>query len=494
MRLYLQLIGIACLITFSACNAKPKQKVNKSLQKPNIVYILADDLGFGDIAINGQQHIKTPHLDALAQEGMQFTQHYSGSTVCAPSRSSLLTGQHTGHTPIRGNKGGSGSEGQVPMIGEAYTVAEMMKENGYITGAFGKWGLGFPGSEGDAINQGFDEFLGYNCQVYAHRYYPTHIRSNEDIFPLEGNDWKQTETYAPDVIQEHTLNFIKTHKDKPFFLYVPFLLPHAELIVPDDTIFQYYADKFDEKPYVGKAGADYGDELRIGGYCSQEKPKATFAAMVTRLDMYVGQIVSELKKQGVYDNTIIMFTSDNGPHGAGGGNPEFFNGNADFRGIKRDLYEGGIRTPFFAVWNGKIKAGSQSDHISAFWDLMPTMADIIDIEKPSTTDGISFLPSLLQNGKQEEHELLYWEFFEQGGKKAIRQGDWKLVALKVSNPKKTIYELYNLKEDKGESNNLAQQEPEKLEELKALLPAQRTPSPLFKFKYEKEETVSQLLQ
>ncbi|MCK5693929.1 MAG: sulfatase-like hydrolase/transferase, partial [Bacteroidales bacterium] len=338
MKNSISLIILIFGLTISACTPKEAATEIKKTP-PNIIYILADDLGYGDLSCYGQEKFSTPHLDQLAMDGIRFTRHYSGSTVCAPSRSVLMTGLHTGHTPIRGNQEVK-PEGQWPLPASAETLAERLKEVGYVTGAFGKWGLGFPGSEGDPVKQGFDRFFGYNCQRYAHRYYPEYLWENEEKVYLEGNDWSSTVSYAPDMIQQKTIDFIREHRDTSFFAFVPIVIPHAELIVPDDDIYQQYLGKFPETPYVGRPGADYGPDMIISMYCSQENPHATFAAMVHRIDRYVGEIVIELEELGLSENTIIMFTSDNGPHMEGGADPRFFNSNGGLRGFKRDLYEG----------------------------------------------------------------------------------------------------------------------------------------------------------
>lgn len=433
--------------------------------KPNIIYILADDLGYGDLGCYGQNHFETPNIDQLAAEGILFLNHYSGSTVCAPSRSVLMTGLHSGHTFIRGNKEYE-PEGQHPLKAEAYSIAEMLKEESYVTGAFGKWGLGFVGTEGDPNNQGFDEFFGYNCQRMAHRYYPPYLWHNDQKFYLPGNDWTDKVSYAPDIIQEKVLEFIEHNKKVPFFLYYPNVIPHAELIVPEDEIFNQFRGKFEERAYTGGdseesiRNASYGEELNISSYCPQEYPKAAYAAMITRLDNQIGELMSQLKDLGIDDNTIVIFTSDNGPHLEGGIHPDDFNSNGALRGMKRDLYEGGIRVPMIARWPGKIKSGTESSHISAFWDVLPTFAEIAKIEAPDNIDGISFLPALLGQESQKIHENLYWEFHAQGGKQAVRKGKWKAVRLNYYDNAKTVVELYDLEDDPGESKDLALKYPE----------------------------------
>ncbi|MBU2947806.1 arylsulfatase [Zobellia uliginosa] len=480
------LFVITLFLSLGSCKEESKT-VNKNdakkEQKPNIIYILADDLGYGDLSSYGQEKFQTPRIDELAKRGITFTQHYSGAPVCAPARSSLMTGQHTGHTPIRGNKELEG-EGQTPLPGNSVTIAEMMKKAGYTTGAFGKWGLGFIGSEGDPVAQGFDEFYGYNCQRMAHRYYPTHLWHNEDKILLEGNDWTKTETYAPDKIQEATLEFIEKNKEKPFFAYVPFVLPHAELISPNDSIFNKFKDSFDETPFTAENDftSDYGPDIVHMEYAPQLKPHAAFASMVYRMDVYVGQILDKLEELGIADNTIVMFASDNGPHAEGGADPAFFNSSGGLRGIKRDLYEGGIRSPFIVTWPNKIKAGTTSDHVSAFWDVMPTLGEITKVDVPASSDGISFLPTLLDKDNQKEHDHLYWEFPIQQGRKAVRKGDWKGVIYNFNKKPQGIFMLYNLADDESETKNVANQHPEIVDEMKQIMESESEASELFPFK------------
>ncbi len=449
----------------------------KASEKPNIIYILADDLGYGDLSCYGQEHFQTPNIDKLAQDGILFTQHYAGSAVSAPSRSTLLTGQHTGYTPIRGNKPApNGEEGQWHLPSSSNNVMKMLKEEGYATGVFGKWGLGSPGSEGDPNNQGVDEFYGFNCQRLAHHYYPYHLWHNQEKVILKGNKGQKEKDYSPALIHDVALDFIKDNKEKPFFMYYASILPHAELRMPKKDI-----DKFRKQfaPEKAHKGLDGGKGYREGRYGSAEAPHATFAAMVTKLDDQVGEIVALLKKLGLEDNTIIVFSSDNGPHNEGGADPKFFDSNGPLRGIKRDLYEGGIRVPLIAKWPNKIKAGTTSDHVSAFWDFMPTVADMLDLDIATPINGISYLPSLTGEGDQEEHASLYWELHEKQGKKAIRKGDWKGVILNVKGESKM--ELYNLKDDLGETRNVADANPHIVKELEKEMKQSRTESEYFNF-------------
>jgi arylsulfatase A len=458
-----------------SCQKPTKQ--NAEPTKPNIIFILADDLGYGDLSCYGQQQFQTPNLDKMAAGGMRFTQHYSGTTVCAPSRSSLMTGQHTGHTFIRGNKEWQ-PEGQFPLEAKAITIAEMLKEAGYITGAFGKWGLGFVGTEGDPNLQGFDEFYGYNCQRLAHNYYPGHLWDNQQKVEIPENSGDKFEVYAPHLIHERALRFIEKNKDKPFFLFYPNVIPHAELLLPEENIAEFRGKFLPEKEFKG---AEPGSEgFREGPYGTQPESHAAFAAMVTLLDKQVGEVLAKLKELGLEKNTLVIFSSDNGPHQEGGADPDYFDSNGPLKGYKRDLYEGGIRVPMIAFWEGKIVAGSKSEHASAFWDVKPTVAELAEIPAPENIDGISFLPALLGK-EQKQHEYLYWEFHEKNGRKALRKGDWKLVQYDVFIPEKTTTELYNLATDIGEEKNVAAENPELVKELLQLMNSARVESEDFPF-------------
>lgn len=461
---------------------------------PNIIYILADDLGYGDLSCYGQTHFSTPNIDKLAEEGMMFTSHYTGCPVSAPSRSVLMSGLHMGHTDIRGNHSiavepPKGTEGGIPMSSDIVTIAEVAKSAGYTTGAFGKWGLGYAGSSGDPLNQGFDEFFGYYCQVVAHRYYPAHLWHNREKVNLEGNDWTNRVVYAPDVIHDKALEFIRDNRNRTFFMYYPTILPHAELLVPDDDIYKEMCAKFpNETPYVGRGdkGDDYGPDIEIKNYCTQKRPHATFASMVTRLDKYVGELMQMVKDMGLEDNTIFIFASDNGPHREGGADPKFFNSSGGLKGIKRDVYEGGIRTPMIVKWKDKIVPGSHSDHISAFWDVKPTIAEILGVKIKEKCDGISFLPELLGK-KQKKHDYLYWEFHEVGGSQAVRKGNWKAVRLNMSNNPDAHIELYDLVKDPHEEFDVSQKYPEVAAEMSVLMKQSHEVNKRFPFEYEVEK-------
>lgn len=438
-----------------------------------MVFIIADDLGYGDLGCYGQQRFETPHIDRLALDGTRFTRGYSGTTVSAPSRASLMTGLHTGHTPIRGNKEVQ-PEGQYPLPEGTYTLFHLFKEAGYTTGAFGKWGLGFPGSTGDPVHQGVDHFFGYNCQRKAHNYYPSHLWDNQTKIVLPENEGGRLGTYSQDLIQEKALEFIDQQKENPFFLFVPMVLPHAELIVPEDSIIRRFRGRFEETPYQG---VDNLTAFNNGGYRSREHPRATHAAMVTRLDQHVGEIVKKLEEVGLLENTLIIFTSDNGPHREGGADPDFFNSNSIYRGYKRDLYEGGIRVPTIVSWQGKTPKGKENHFAFAFWDYLPTFAELLDKSLPATTDGISILPVLLGKEGQQERDYFYFEFQEMGGRQAVIQGDWKLLHLDIRDGGR--YELYNLASDPSEHHDIMQLFPAKAEELKTIMKEARVDNPVW---------------
>ncbi len=439
--------------------------VAHAADRPNIIYIMVDDAGYGDFSCYGQKKFKTPNIDRLAKEGMRFTQHYSGSTVCAPTRCSLMTGKHTGHCVVRGNREVR-PVGQAPMAGSEVTVAELLKQAGYKTGAFGKWGMGFPGSEGDPMNQGFDVFYGYNCQRNAHTFYPTWLYDNEKQIKLDGK------TYSQDLIMERALKFIRDHKDGPFFCYLPITIPHAAMHVPAE-----YADPFRKKwPQFNN---------RVGKYRppNQSNPIAVFAGMMTKLDEGVGQVMALLKDLGIDDNTVVMFTSDNGPHKEGGHDPVFFDSNGPLTGFKRDLTEGGIRVPLIVRWPNKVKAGTVNDHISAHWDLLPTACAIAGIDAPKRIDGISYLPTILgQDAKQRQHDYLYWEFYERGGKRAARMGKWKAIQRNLNNNANPPILLYDLHKDIAEQNNVADQHPDIVAKARQVFKDAHTPSPHWRFK------------
>lgn len=448
---------------------------------PNVIYILADDLGYGDLGSYGQKKFKTPNLDSLAAQGMRFTRHYSGSTVCAPSRCSLLTGYHSGHAYVRGNAEVF-PEGQAAMPADTYTVAHLFKEAGYRTGVFGKWGLGSPGSASDPLKMGFDRFYGYNCQRQAHHYYPYFLWNNDRREILWNNFGTERGDYAPDLIQDRILSFVEENKDRPFFLYYALIQPHAEMFAREETMDQFRGRFLPESRYKG---VDDGPGFRKGPYGSQPEAHAAFAAMVHDLDHDVGELMDLLESLGIADNTLVIFSSDNGPHREGGHDPEYFDSAGGLRGYKRDLYEGGIRVPMIASWPGNIHPGTVSDHLSAFWDFLPTMAELTEVDLSTELDGISFLPTLLGKGEQEHHPFLYWEFHEKGGRMALRKGKWKAVRYNVAKDPRSPVELYDLESDPFEEVNLAPRHPEVAREMDILLRNARTQSPVEKFNFPK---------
>ncbi|MFY0686563.1 MAG: arylsulfatase [Cyclobacteriaceae bacterium] len=470
----------SCILLTGLVSCNQEIKSDQQPVQPNVIYILADDLGYGDLSCYGQARFQTPNIDRLAAEGMLFTQHYSGATVCAPSRSALMTGMHTGHTPVRGNYE-IDPEGQYPLPDTMSTLPKLLKSQGYTTGIFGKWGLGFPGSSGDPMNQGFDRFYGYNCQRLAHHYYPRYLWDNDQIDSIPQNAGQNKDVYAPDRIHERAMTFIEENQEGPFFLYYAAVAPHAELTAPES-----YMEKFRGKyePELDYKGHDEGEGYREGRYESQPESHAAFVAMITHLDDRVGQIVSKIDELGLSENTLIVFTSDNGPHQEGGADPDFFNSNGELKGYKRDLYEGGVRVPMIAKWPGQIKKGVTTDHVSAFWDVMPTVAELIGAESNQTTDGISFAPTLMSTTGQQQHDYLYWEFHERGGRRAVRKDNWKLVQYGVNKRQKGEYELYDLNVDLGEETNVATHHPQLVIELTEIMENARVPSSVFKFKNE----------
>ena len=468
--------ALCTAVTLASCSSGEKEE-----KLPNIIYILADDLGYGDLSCYGQRRFSTPNIDRLAQEGMLFTQHYAGSTVSAPSRSALMTGMHTGRTPIRGNREWK-PEGQWPLPDDAVTIAEILKTKGYATGAFGKWGLGFIGTEGDPNNQGFDEFFGYNCQRLAHNYYPYYLWHNDRKIMLPENEGKLTGIYAPDIIQKAALRFIEVNRGQPFFLYYPNVLPHAELLAREENMALFRGKFEPEKVYEG---VDDGPTYRLGPYGSQPESHAAFAAMIKHLDDYVGELLEKLTELGLEENTIVIFTSDNGPHLEGGADPDYFNSNGGFRGYKRDLYEGGIRVPMLVRWPDKVRPGRITRHVSAFWDVMPTLAEITGAETPEGIDGISFLPALLGK-RQKTHEYLYWEFHEQGGKMAARFGNWKAVKTDVNRSPQGETEIYDLSADFSESVNISSERPDLVQRAEEIFRRAHSRSEIFPLAFEKE--------
>ena len=492
---------LVLFIEFSYCTNKP--------EPPNIIYILADDLGYGELGAYGQEIIETPNLDALAKNGMLFTQHYAGSPVCAPSRSVLLTGQHTGHTYIRGNDewkergkvwdynavfNDPGLEGQRPLPDSVVTIAEILQQNGYRTGFIGKWGLGAPETESTPNKQGFDYFYGYNCQRQAHTLYPMHLWENGDKILLnnksvpphsnlpDGADPNDPENYAdftlkdyaPELMHLKALNFIESSKEGPFFLLYASPLPHLPLQAKEKWV-NYYKTKLGiEEPYTGKS------------YFPNQTPRATYAAMISTLDEQVGDLVVALVKNKIWENTLIIFTSDNGPTYAGGPDTKFFNSakpfKSDYGWSKGFLHEGGIRVPMIASWPNKIKYQSKTDHVSAFQDIMSTICEIIRVPPVSITDGISFLSTLLGEKQTSTHDFLYWEIPEYSGQQAVRIGNYKAIRKNIFKGNLEI-ELYDLKTDIQETINVAEQFPEIVKRAEKIILREHASSEISSFKF-----------
>lgn len=453
--------------------------------KPNIIYILADDLGYGDLSCYGQQHFRTPVLDGLAATGIRFTQHYAGSPVCAPSRAALMTGRDPGHGRVRGNfeKGPQGFGAGYPLEDQDVTVAEVLKMAGYRTALIGKWGLGMTGTSGAPEKQGFDYMYGFLNQAHAHYQFPDYLHRNGKKEMLPENAGGKRGRYSNDIFTSEALAYLdKQKKDQPFFLYLAYVTPHAELIVPEDSLFNRFKGRFPEKPFAGGKQGSNGKE-NFGAYASQAYPAAAYATMVVRLDRDIGKVMAQLKKRGLADNTLVMFSSDNGSHKEGGADPGHHQSNGKLRGAKRDVYEGGIRVPFLVHWPAQIRQGRVSQHLSAFWDLMPTVAELanVDLKKAGIkTEGRSFAPTLLGNDRaQQQHPYLYWEFHENKfTDQALRLGRWKGLR---HDPAGEI-ELYDLQTDLTETNNVAAAHPQVVAQIKEALAKARTPHPLWHLK------------
>ncbi|MFO0878244.1 MAG: arylsulfatase [Gemmataceae bacterium] len=439
--------------------------------KPNVILIVADDLGYGELGCYGQSKIQTPHLDRMAAEGLRFTQFYSGSPVCAPSRCCLMTGKHGGHAWIRDNRS-VGKEGQAPVPTSEVMLPELLKREGYATGAMGKWGLGPPGSESDPVKRGFDLFFGYNCQAHAHYYYPKYLWRNTARVEYPDNQIRTGKQHSHDLFEQEALAFVEKQRDRPFFLFLPLTLPHLALQAEPSWLKPYLAKKWEDPAYDGKKG-----------YSPHPTPRAAYAAMITRLDQTVGRLREKLHELDLDKNTLVLFTSDNGAtHDVGGVDTNFFQSVGKLRGRKGSVYEGGLRVPLLACWPGTIAPGKVSEHVAYFPDLLPTLMDVVGASSriPPGVDGISFLPTL--RGKtQPAHAQLVWEFQGYGGQQAVRVGEWKGVRRGLMKGPVAL-ELYNLREDPEESRNVAADHPEMVRKLEAVLTAQHTPSRLFPLK------------
>jgi arylsulfatase A-like enzyme len=462
---------------------------------PNIVLIMADDLGYSELGCYGQEKILTPRLDELASQGMRFTRNYAGNAVCAPSRCVLLTGKHPGHAWVRNNSEVK-PEGQRPIPANEVTIAEILKQAGYVTGAFGKWGLGNPGSEGDPNNQGFDRFFGYNCQRHAHSYYPSYLWSDDRRIELNNNPpvpghaslaedadpkdprsydvFKGTD-YAPDHINQQALEFLQQNRDRPFFLYYPTVIPHVALHVPDEELKPYLTQKWNDPPFTRSGGY---------GYTPHFTPRAAYASMITRMDRYIGRILDQLEELGLEENTIVVFTSDNGTtHLKQEVDYDFFQSVTPLRGLKGSLYEGGIRVPLIVRWPGKVEAGSINSFMTGLEDWLPTLLAMTGLEEktPDNIDGIS-IAATLSSHRQARRPFLYREFSGYGGQQAVWMGKWKGIRqnmLRKNNADPLKIELYNLATDIGESKDVAAENPKLVAQMRQLMDQQHTPSELF---------------
>ncbi len=470
----------------------PQLSVTGKTAQPNVVLILADDLGWGELGCYGQTRIRTPNIDRLASEGMRFTQHYSGAPVCAPARNVLLTGLHLGHAEIRGNKQAGPGEGQWPISSNALTIAKVFKQAGYRTGAVGKWGLGPVDSSGDPNRQGFDLFFGYNCQAVAHSYFPAYLwRNREKVVinsnPIPGHVSKsegevrledyQGQTYAPDLIEAEAVNFIEQSAGKPFFLYCAFTEPHVALQPPRRLVDSYPAE-WDDQPYRGQCG-----------YLPHPRPRAAYAALITSLDEHVGKLMAALEKIGAKNNTVVIFTSDNGTthrasdlvFGIGGVDAKFFNSTAGLRGYKGSVYEGGLRVPLIVRWPGKVKAGATCDFPSYFPDHFATLCEILKVHPPGTRDGISLLPVLTGKNATKRNPMV-WVYPEYGGQVCVRMGDYKVIRGKLSTKAPDDWEVYDLKQDREEKNDLAKKRPVLIKQAVEILKAQMNENRVFPLK------------
>ena len=457
---------LLCLLALAVL-LQPISAPLRGADRPNIVFIMADDLGYGDLGCYGQQRIKTPAIDRLAAEGMRFTDFYAGSTVCAPSRCVLMTGYHTGRCFIRGN-------GKDNLRPSDVTVAEVLAAGGYRCGMYGKWGLGHEGSSGLPTRQGFDAFYGYLDQHHAHNYYPTFLVNNErrvklaNVVPKQGQFGQGVATekkeYSHDLIMAEAMKFLDANHKKRFFLYLPLTIPHAN----------------NEARQAGMEVPDFGQYAQL----DWPEPQKGHAAMISRMDRDLGVLFQRLKDYDIDEKTIVFFTSDNGPHREGGNNSDFNDSNGPLKGVKRDLTDGGIRVPMIVRWPGHIEEGSTSHFAGAFWDVMPTLAELAGTGKqvPGDIDGLSFLPSLLQQGTQTEHEYLYWAFYERGGSRALRSGDWKAVQQPIHSPVR----LYDLKQDLGEEVDVAAAHPDLVKKLTGQMDAAYAPSTRWKFPEKKK--------
>ncbi len=471
----------SCLAPLLACSALAiaalAQEAPTTVRAPNILLVFADDLGWGELGCYGQQRIETPHLDRLAAGGMRFTQFYAGAPVCAPSRDVLFTGRHTGHCSVRDNRenkdgNGKSAEGQFPLPAGTQTLGTVLRTAGYDTACMGKWGLGGPGGTGAPDQQGIETFFGYLCQREAHTFYPRKLWDNRVEVPLPDNADKQAKdrTYACDVILEQGLQFLRTERNKPFFLAWTTTLPHLALQVPERDL-ERYRGRFDETPYTGGKG-----------YTPHPTPRAAYAAMITRLDWEVGQLLGAIEARGQLGNTLVLFTSDNGPtHDVGGVDTEFFASAGPLRGRKGSVWEGGIRVPMIASWPGVVPAGIVSERVAGAVDILPTLAEVAGAPVAKPVDGITFAPTLRGRDADTRDRVLVWHFNGYGGQQAVREGNLKAVRTGLHKNPEAPLQLFDLAKDIGEQRDLAAERPEDAARLRALLQQSFTPSPDFPF-------------
>ena len=466
-------LPIGCQVPQADAQDGPGGQEESASRRPNIILIVADDLGYGDLGSYGQEKIQTPHLDRLAAEGVRFTDFYSGSPVCAPSRCILLTGQHAGHAYVRDNWEAGGwkegdAEGQMPLLPGTPGLGRSLQEAGYATACIGKWGLGGPGSTGAPEHQGFDHFYGYLCQRQAHNFYPTHLWRDGEKEVLEGNRWKNLTGphYAHDLMSEDALRWVADQDQEPFFLFLTYTIPHLALQVPEEAMDPYR--HWEDPPYDGKKG-----------YLPHPTPRAAYAGMVSRMDQDVGRLMAQLQAQGIDDDTIVLFTSDNGAtFDIGGADTPFFRSNGELRGFKGSVYEGGIRVPLIARWPGQIPQGQVSPQVGAFWDLMPTLLDLAQVPLPGPVDGISLGPALRDPGEPVEGRSLYWEFPGYGSQQALREGPWMLLRRGMKKGEPSV-ELYHLEQDPSQEQDLAQEQPERVARMLARMAMEHEPSAEF---------------
>ena len=446
--------------------------------KPNIIYILADDLGYGDLGCYGQKVIQTPNIDQMAADGIRFSQHYSGSTVCGPSRSCMLQGKHTGHTYVRGN-----GRLQMRLDPQDPIFPKALQKVGYHTALIGKSGLGC--NTDDAVlvgKKGFDYFFGYTSHTAAHWYFPPYLWRNDQKVEYPNNTLHQGDQYSSENVINEALQYIEQQKDGPFFLHLAFQIPHASLRAKEEWKEKY-------RPILKE---ELLPDKKHPHYSWEREPKTTFAAMVSYMDHNVGLVLAKLQELGIADNTLVMFASDNGAMQEGGHQRASFHSSGILRGGKRDMYEGGVRTPMIAWWPGKIKAGQETDHLSAFWDISPTVRELAGAEPQADTDGLSMVPTLLGSGNQQKHDNLYWEFFEGGGKRAIRQGKWKMILFNTNKDANPNVELYDLEKDVSETKDVSKQFPEIVSELKKQMDKAHSPSEHKNFRFASELTAKEL--